>query len=187
MKHLVQMITEGDIDRCERKYREFVKMCKSYDPEVNMKEVWVKKSVKNNWVVYHGLKKLFVTSFSVLDDDVIKKNNIKIVTESEEIEEASKNKKSKLIGPDAEEYEVAFIQYDPDVQADYEDGDVDEDELHDSAIEADYDRVPLKSTEDKKAVREAELIIKKMVNKHPELCGGIVYDRRGGIIENIFI
>lgn len=175
MKHLVQMIVEGDIDRCERKYREFVNMCRSYDPNLNMKEVWVKRTTKNNWAVYVGLKKLFVTSFSTLDDDVIEKHQIKLVKESVEIEEAQDG------------FEVAFIQYDPDVQADYENGDVDEDELHDSATEADYDRVPLKAREGKRAVREAEPIIKKMVNKHPELCGGIVYDMGGNVVENIFI
>ena len=175
MKHLVQMITEGDIDRCERKYREFVNMCRAYDPNINMKEVWVKKTIKNNWAVYVGLKKMFVTSFSTLDDDVIEKNKIKIVKESVEIDEAQDG------------FEVAFIQYDPDIRADYENGDVDEDELHDSATEANYDRVPLKAREDKRAVREAEPIIKKMVNKHPELCGGIVYDMGGNVIENIFV
>jgi len=175
MKHLVQMIVEGDIDRCERKYREFVNMCRSYDPNINMKEVWVKRTTKNNWAVYVGLKKMFVTSFTCLDDDVIEKHQIKLVKESVEIEEAQDG------------FEVAFIQYDPDVQADYENGDVDEDELHDSATEADYDRVTLKASEDKKAIREAEPIIKKMVNKHPELCGGIVYDMGGNVIENIFV
>ena len=175
MKHLVQMINEGDIDRCERKYREFINMCRSYDPNLNLKELWVKRTTKNNWAVYVGLKKLFVTSFSTLDDDVIKKKNIKIVTESVEIEESQDG------------FEVAFIQYDPDVQADYENGDVDEDELHDSATEADYERVVLKARDDKKAIREAEPIIKKMVNKHPELCGGIVYDMGGNVVENIFI
>lgn len=169
------MIVEGDIDRCERKYREFVNMCRSYDPNINMKEVWVKRTTKNNWAVYVGLKKMFVTSFTCLDDDVIEKHQIKLVKESVEIEEAQDG------------FEVAFIQYDPDVQADYENGDVDEDELHDSATEADYDRVILKAREDKKAVREAEPIIKKMVNKHPELCGGIVYDMGGNVIENIFV
>ena len=81
MKHLIQLINEGDIDRCERKYREFVNMCKAYDPNINMKEVWVKKTTKNNWAVYVGLKKMFITSFSCLDDDVIKKNKIKLVKE----------------------------------------------------------------------------------------------------------
>lgn len=86
MKHLVQMINEGDIDKSERKYREFINMCKQYDPNLNLKELWVKKTTKNNWAVYVGLKKLFVTSFTMLDDDVIEKHKIKIVKESLEEE-----------------------------------------------------------------------------------------------------
>lgn len=86
MKHLLDIINEGDINRCERKYREFVNMCKTYDPNINMKEVWVKRTTKNNWAVYVGLKKMFITSFSCLDDDVIEKHQIKLVKEELETE-----------------------------------------------------------------------------------------------------
>ena len=177
MKHLAQIINEGNIDRCERKYREFVGMCKAYDPNIDMKDICVHKTSKNNWAVYKkegdDCKKLFIASYFILDNDVIKRNDIEVCTES--LNEAQDG------------FEVAFIQYDPDVLTDYENGDVDEDELHDSATVADYDRVILKAREDNKAIREAEPIIKKMVNKHPELCGGIVYDMGGNVIENIFV
>ena len=177
MKHLVELINEGNIDRTERKYREFVGMLKAYAPNVDVKDICVHKTSKNNWAVYtkdgDQCKKLFLVSYFVLDDDIIKSKGIEVCTES--LNEAKDG------------FEVAFIQYDPDVLAEYEDGDVDEDELHDSVTEAEYDRVSLKAKEDKSAVREAEPIIKKMVNKHPELCGGIVYDMGGNVVENIFV
>lgn len=187
MKHLIDIINEGNIDRCERKYREFVGMLKAYAPDVDVKDICVHKTSKNNWAVYTkdiegNCKKLFIASFKVLDDDVIGSKGIEVCTESlNEAKSAIHKTGSDLL------FEVAFVQYDPDTLAEYEDGDVDEDELHDSIFEADYDRVPLKANDDKKAIREAEPIIKKMVNKHPELCGGIVYDKRGVAIENIFV
>lgn len=171
------MINEGDINRCERKYREFVNMCKNYDPNINMKEVWVKRTIKNNWAVYVGLKKMFITSFSCLDDDVIKKNNIKLV--KEDIDETYKDKLHK--------YTITYLQYDPDVQKEYEDGDVDDDELHDSAIESDVVKpLDIAATDDEQAKRKAKKIIGKEINKHPELCGACV-SRDGEEIDTIFI
>ena len=179
MKHLVQIITEGNINRIERKYREFVGMCKTYDPNIDMNDICIRKTSKNNWAIYKKengeWKKLFIASYLVLDDDIIKTNNIELCTES--LNEAKNN----LM------YEIAFLQYDPDVQADYEDGDADEDELHDSADESTYERVALNATSDREALHQAETIIKKMINKHPELCGGTIYDRDGDIIKTLFI
>lgn len=85
MKHLIDIINEGNIDRCERKYREFVNMCKVYCPDIDMKDVCVKKTSKNNWAVYgkcgDECKKLFIASYFVLDDDVIKNKDIEVCTE----------------------------------------------------------------------------------------------------------
>ena len=180
------MINEGDIDRCERKYREFVNMCRSYDPNLNMKEVWVKRTTKNNWAVYVGLKKLFVTSFSTLDDDVIKKKNIKIVTESldedEFLTEAYKDRLHK--------YEIMFLQYDPDVQEEYENGDATEDDLHDSAYEGNVERVRIGALDDKMAVRKATKELVRITKNHPEICMASVYHDSaddGDIVETIFI
>lgn len=77
MKHLFEIISEGDINKVERKYREFCNLCKMYDPDVDMKEVWVKKTAKNNWAVHHGLRKLFTASTLIIDDDVIASKGIK--------------------------------------------------------------------------------------------------------------
>lgn len=82
MKHLIDIINEGNIDRIERKYREFVSMCKVYDPDVDMKDICVHKTSKNNWAVYckkdDKCKKLFIASYLVLDDDVIKDKGINV-------------------------------------------------------------------------------------------------------------
>ena len=50
MKHLVQLINEGDINRIERKYREFCKLCKVYDPTIDMKDVCVHKTSKEHFM-----------------------------------------------------------------------------------------------------------------------------------------
>jgi len=180
MKHLIQLITEGDIDRCERKYREFVNMCKTYDPNINMKEVWVKKTTKNNWAVYVGLKKMFITSFSCLDDDVIERNKIKLV--KEDVNESYKDRLHK--------YEIMFLQYDPDVLEEYENGDVTDDDLHDSAYEGDIDRVQIGALDDQTAIRKATKELAKVVNKHSEIVAASVYHDNaddGDIVETIFI
>lgn len=176
MKHLVQMINEGDIDRCERKYREFVNMCRSYDPNLNMKEVWVKRTTKNNWAVYVGLKKLFVTSFSTLDDDVIKKKNIKIVTESVDIEEAKEF-----------EYTVRFMQYDPDVLAEYEDGDADDDDLHNSLQNSDVKDITLKAKSWREAESKINKELAKVTNKNTEVSACEVYGEDGELIDTIYV
>ena len=176
MKHLVQMINEGDIDRCERKYREFVNMCRSYDPNLNMKEVWVKRTTKNNWAVYVGLKKLFVTSFSTLDDDVIKKKNIKIVTESVDVEEAKEF-----------EYTVRFMQYDPDVLAEYEDGDVDDDELHNSLQNSAVKDITLKAKSWREAESKITKELAKVTNKNTEVSACEVYGEDGELIDTIYV
>ena len=170
------MINEGDIDRCERKYREFVNMCRSYDPNLNMKEVWVKRTTKNNWAVYVGLKKLFVTSFSTLDDDVIKKKNIKIVTESVEIEEAKEF-----------EYTVRFMQYDPDVLAEYEDGDADDDDLHNSLQNSDVKDITLKAKSWREAESKINKELAKVTNKNTEISACEVYGEDGELIDTIYV
>lgn len=79
MKHLLEVINEGNIDRIERRYREFIGMCKVYDPEISEEDICVHKTSKNNWAVYNKEgKKLFIASPVVLDDDVIKAKNINV-------------------------------------------------------------------------------------------------------------
>jgi len=170
------MINEGDIDRCERKYREFVNMCRSYDPNLNMKEVWVKRTTKNNWAVYVGLKKLFVTSFSTLDDDVIKKKNIKIVTESVDVEEAKEF-----------EYTVRFMQYDPDVLAEYEDGDADDDDLHNSLQNSHVKDITLKAKSWREAESKINKELAKVTNKNTEVSACEVYGEDGELIDTIYV
>ena len=177
MKHLIDIINEGNIDRTERKYREFVGMLKAYAPGVDIKDICVHRTSKNNWAVYtkdvNGeCKKLFIASFKVLDDDVIGSNGIEVCTES--LNEAK------------EQYYITFMQYDPDTLEEYEDGDVTEDDLHDSMYEADYEYEYFDANNDKEAIRKAEPIIKKMSNKHPEIVAGCVYTD-GDIVETIII
>ena len=182
MKHLVQLITEGDINRIERKYREFCKLCKVYDPTIDMKDVCVHKTSKNNWAVYvkngDDCKKLFIASYLVLDDDVIEKNDIKVCNES-------------LLNEAHETYEMMFLQYDPDVQQEFEDGDATEDDLHDSTFEdEDVKRVKFTASNSKDAVNKATKELAKVVNKHPEVCAASVYYDNaddGDILQTIFI
>ena len=185
MKHLVELINEGNIDRCERKYREFVGMLKVYAPDVDIKDICVHKTSKNNWAVYTkdaegNCKKLFIASFKVLDDDVIGSKGIEVCTES--LNEAYKDK--------LHLYEIMFLQYDPDVQAEYEDGDATEDDLHDSAFEGDVERVRIGALDDKAAVRKATKELAKVTKKHPEICMASIYHDSaddGNIVETIFI
>lgn len=169
MKHLIDIINEGNIDRCERKYREFVGMCKVYDPNMNIDDICVKKTPKNNWAVYAGDKKLFVASFNVLDDDVIDSKNIKRCDESKTF------------------YKLVYLTYDQDVLDKYENEDLNDDELHDSANETyDINPVFLMCNNDRSAVRNAKMNIEKIIKHHPEICGGRIY-LKDEIIENIFI
>lgn len=184
MKHLIDIINEGNIDRCERKYREFTGMCKAYCPDIDMKDVCVKKTSKNNWAVYgkcgDECKKLFIASYFVLDDDVIKNKGIEVCTES--LDEAYKDRLHK--------YEIMFLQYDPDVQEEYENGDVTEDELHDSAYEGNVERVRIGALDDKMAIRKATKELAKVTKNHPEICMASVYHDSaddGDIVETIFI
>ena len=182
MKHLIDIINEGNIDRCERKYREFTGMCKAYCPDIDMKNVCVKKTSKNNWAVYgkcgDECKKLFIASCFVLDDDVIKNKGIEVCTESLNESESYK-------------YEIMFLQYDPDVQEEYENGDATDDDLHDSAYESDkVKRVHFTARDDKEAVRKATKELAKVTSKHPEICmASVYYDNAddGDIVETIFI
>ena len=77
MKHLIDIINEGNIDRCERKYREFCRMCKVYDPAADPADIQVRKTSKGNWAVYSGARRLFVASYHILDDDIISSKNMK--------------------------------------------------------------------------------------------------------------
>lgn len=180
MKHLIDIINEGNIDRCERKYREFIGMCKAYDPNVDVKDICVHKTSKNNWAVYakngDKCKKLFLASYFVLDDDVIKSKGIEVC---ESVVNEAKDK-----------YELMFLQYDPDVQAEYEDGDATEDDLHDSAFEGDVERVTIEASSDREAVHKATKELAKVTNKHPEICMASIYHDSaddGDIVETIFI
>ena len=184
MKHLIQLINEGDINRVERKYREFCRLCKVYDPTVDMKDVCIHKTSKNNWAVYvkkgDDCKKLFIASYLVLDDDVIKRNDIKVCTES--LDEAYKDRLHK--------YEIMFLQYDPDIQEEYENGDATDDDLHDSAYEGNVERVRIGALDDKAAIRKATKELARVANKHPEICMASIYHDSaddGDILQTIFI
>ena len=76
MKNLVDYINEGNISNIERKYRDFCQMCKGYN--VNLEDVEVEKTSKNNWAVYIDGKKRFVASSNILDNNVVEKYNIQI-------------------------------------------------------------------------------------------------------------
>lgn len=171
MKHLVELINEGNIDRMERKYREFCDMCKAYD--VDPKEICVHKTSKGNWSVWKDGKKVFLVSGNILDDELVSSKDIKVCNES--LNESQKY------------YRLIYLTYDPVVQSEYEDGDVDEDELHDSANEYfEVNPVILMSRDDKSVIRDAKKNIKKIINRHPEICGGRIY-KGDDVIENIFI
>lgn len=86
---------------------------------------------------------------------------------NESIESVSEAYKDKL-----HKYTITYLQYDADTLAEYEDGDVDDDELHDSAQESDIVKsLDIAATDDNQAKRKAEKIVPKEINKHPELCG----------------
>lgn len=76
MKSLSEYINEGNISNIERRYREFCQMCKGYN--VNLEDVEVEKTSKNNWAVYIDGKKRFVASSNILDNNVVEKYNIQI-------------------------------------------------------------------------------------------------------------
>ena len=177
MKHLVELINEGNIDRCERKYREFVGLCKVYDPDIDIKDICVHKTSKNNWAVYkkegEGWKKLFIASYFALDDDVIKRNGIELCTES--------------LNEGKEQYYIIYMQYNPDTLKEYENGDTSITDLHDSLLDTDYEYEYFEANNGRDAVRKAESIIKKFVNKHPDVAAGRVCDSYGDIVKDIFI
>ena len=83
MKHLAELINEGNIDRVERRYREFCSVCRAHG--VDPGEVIVYKTSKGNWMVRDKEdNKLFLVSNHILNDEVIdgkgieKKNSEKI-------------------------------------------------------------------------------------------------------------
>lgn len=80
MKHLLDIINEGNIDYTERKYREFCGMCRAFN--VNPEDVVVCKTSKNNWKVFVEGKKVFLVSRNILDDDIIAAKGIKVQDES---------------------------------------------------------------------------------------------------------
>ena len=174
MKHLVELINEGNIDRAERKYREFCGMCKAYN--VDPKEICVHKTSKGNWSVWKDGKKVFLVSGNILDDDLVSSKDIKVCNES--------------LNESKESYEIMYLQYDPDVQAEYEDGDADEDELHDSAYEGEVEREQFDAMNDRDAVRKGTKLLAKVANKHPEITMASIYVGNaddGYIVETIFI
>lgn len=184
MKHLVDIINESNIDRIERKYREFCGVCKVYDPNIDMKNVCVHKTSKNNWAVYvkdgDSCKKLFIASYMMLDDDIIKRNGIEVCNES--IDESYKDKLHK--------YEIMFLRYDPNTQKEFEQGDATEDDLHDSMYEGDIERLRIGAIDNKQAIRKATKELAHIVNKHPEIVAASIYHDSaddGEIVETIFI
>lgn len=76
MKSLVDFINEGNISNTERKYREFCQMCAGYG--VDLDQVSVKRTSKNNWAVFVNDKRRFTASSNILDQAVVEKYDIKV-------------------------------------------------------------------------------------------------------------
>jgi hypothetical protein len=76
MKNLVDFINEGNISNAERKYREFCQMCVGYG--VDLDQVSVKRTSKNNWAVFVNDRRRFTASSNILDQVVVEKYNIKV-------------------------------------------------------------------------------------------------------------
>ena len=238
MKHLADLINEGNIDRIERKYREFCGICSIH--KVDPKDVVVYKTSKGNWMVRDKEdNKLFLVSNHILNDDVLdqkgieKKNSEKIKHNYDEFcgmclahnvkpdevtvrkhadgpwsvfkddkkvftvspyifdddlandKEIKRCKKS--IYEASEQYYVVFMQYDSDTLEEYENGDASETDLHDSLIDTDYEYEYFKANSINDAVRKAESITKKFVNKHPDVNAGVLRDSYGDIVKTIFV
>ncbi len=74
-------------------------------------------------------------------------------------------------------YELTYFQYDPDTLAEYENGDVSDDELHDSAIPVDFvGPEEFIVGDEKTAIKHAENEVKKWIKKYPEICGGELWN-----------
>ena len=239
MKHLVDLINEGNIDRIERKYREFCGICTIH--KVDPKEVVVYKTSKGNWMVRDKEdNKLFLVSNHILNDDVLDKKGIvkknseklkhnydefcgmclahnvkpdevtvrkhsdgpwsvfkdgkKVFTVSpyifdDDLANDKEFKKCKKSIYEAKEFEytVRFMQYDPDVLAEYEDGDVDDDELHNSLQNSDIKDITLKAKSWSDAESKITKELAKVVSKHSEVSACEVYDEDGEIIDIIYI
>ena len=76
MEHISEYINEGNITNGERKYREFVQLCRGYNAEIN--EICVKKTNKGNWAVYKNGKRLCTASRYVLDEPTVANYNITV-------------------------------------------------------------------------------------------------------------
>lgn len=81
MKSLVEYIKEGNITNLERNYREFCQMCSGYG--VQLDQVSVKKTTKNNWAVFVDGKRRFTVSSNILNDKIVDTYNITKKTEKE--------------------------------------------------------------------------------------------------------
>ena len=180
MKHLVQIINEGDINRTERKYREFCKLCKVYDHDIDMKDICVHKTSKNNWAVYKkdgdDCKKLFIASYLVLDDDVIEQKGIKVYKES--------------LNESVNKWELVFMQFDSQDQEEYENGDMDWDDLVDGMFEdEDIKHVFITASNRRDAEKKATKELVKIVNKNPEVVAVCMYydNVDSGDCQTIFI
>ena len=175
MRTLKEFITESNINNTERKYREFCGMCKAYN--VNPDDVTVCKTSKNNWRVYVDGKKVFLVSSNILNDEIIDSKGIKRCDES--------------LNESSNKYEVIFMQYDADVQLEYETGDATEEDLQDSMYQnTKIDSEFINASNDNDAIRKATKILAKIVNKHPEIVAACVYLGNaddGDIVETIFI
>lgn len=186
MKHLIEIINEGNIDRCERKYREFTGMCKAYCPDIDMKDVCVKKTSKNNWAVYgkcgDECKKLFIASYFVLDDDVIKNKGIEVCTES-------LNESKEF------EYTAKILQYDPDLLKEFKNGNASEEELNDldNLISGDYEDIKVYAKNPKDAKTKILNELYRLAKKHEDICAAEIHIEpdsqyeRGKIIDTIYV
>lgn len=76
MKHLIEIVTEGNITNTERNYREFCHICKGYN--VNPDDVEVQKTSKHNWTAWIGDKKVFIISGFILTDKTVEDYKIKV-------------------------------------------------------------------------------------------------------------
>jgi hypothetical protein len=76
MQKIDKFINEGNITNGERKWREFVGLCRGYNVDAN--EVCVKQTTKGNWAVYKDGKRICTASKYILDLPTIESYNIQM-------------------------------------------------------------------------------------------------------------
>lgn len=88
-------------------------------------------------------------------------------------------------------YEIEFLEYDPEVLSEYENGDISDDELHDAIVVCDkVDPQEFIVADKKVAIEHAEEQLKKVVKTYSEVCGCALLDTDANpphIVKKIFI